>query len=367
MRKVLLPINDLRRHLAAVSLDLQDAIARVVDSGWLILGHEVELFEQEFASYCGTDFALGVANGTEAIEIGLRALGVDKGTRVATVANAGFYTTAALQAIGAEPVYVDVSADTYLMDIGHLEAVLQDRKIETIVVTHLYGHMHEMSAIMALAVRNECKVLEDCAQAHGARQGSRRAGSFGDAASFSFYPTKNLGALGDGGAITTSRLDVARCVAQLRQYGWDGKYRVVAAGGRNSRLDELQAAVLRVKLPLLDGWNNRRREIAAHYTKHIAHPRVQTPREPSAAHVAHLYVVRSENRDGLRDHLKSEGIAADVHYPIADTLQPIWERQKIWPVLPVTELLASEVLSLPCFPEMTDEEVTNVTEAVNRW
>jgi aminotransferase EvaB len=365
--KGLLLINDLRRHLAAVSPALQQAIARVIDSGWLIMGHELEQFEQEFAHYCGADFALGVANGTEAIEIGLRALGVDRGKLVATVANAGFYTTTAVRSIGAEPVYVDVLSDTYLMDIKHLEAALQSQKVEVILVTHLYGQMHDMPKIMTLAARAGCKVLEDCAQAHGAILENQRAGSFGDAASFSFYPTKNLGALGDGGAITTSQPDVAKRVTQLRQYGWEGKYRVVTPGGRNSRLDELQAAVLRAKLPLLDGWNNRRRQIARYYTNHIVHPKVQTPQEPDAAHVAHLYVVRSKDRDGLRNHLKSSGIAADVHYPIPDTLQPVWGKQKSWPALPVTEMLAGEVLSFPCFPEMTDKEVANVTEAVNRW
>jgi dTDP-4-amino-4,6-dideoxygalactose transaminase len=227
--------------------------------------------------------------------------------------------------------------------------------------------MHRMPAIVDLAARAGTAVLEDCAQAHGARLGTARAGSFGDAATFSFYPTKNLGAVGDGGAITTSRADVARRVAQLRQYGWEGKYRVVSPGGRNSRLDELQAAVLRLQLPLLDGWNDRRRQIAAHYTQHIAHPRVQTPPKPDASNVAHLYVVRSDGRDALRDHLKRCGIASEVHYPIPDTRQPSWETQRVWPPLPVTESLAKQILSLPCFPEMTEREVGAVTDAVNGW
>lgn len=364
---VLLPINDLRRHLLAISPSLQEAIARVVDSGWLVMGQELEQFEQEFASYCGTDFALGVANGTDAIEIGLRALGVTPGKLVATVANAGFYTTTALRSIGTEPIYVDVSADTYLMDLGHLEAVLSSNTIEAVVVTHLYGQMHDMPTILSLAAKAGCKVFEDCAQAHGARFGNRRAGSFGDAASFSFYPTKNLGAIGDGGAITTSDPAIAKRVAQIRQYGWEGKYRVVIEGGRNSRLDELQAAVLRVKLPLLDCWNDRRREIAAHYSEHILHPRVHTPPKPDSANVAHLYVVRSNDRDGLKGHLKSCGVASDVHYPIPDTRQPAWGDQNKWPALPVTELQAGEILSLPCFPEMTDKEVADVTEAINKW
>ena len=184
---------------------------------------------------------------------------------------------------------------------------------------------------------------------------------------FQFLSNQEFGRLGDGGAVTTSRSGRAKRVAELRQYGWEGKYCVVAKGGRNSRLDELQAAVLRAKLPFLDGWNDRRREIAAQYTNHITHPRVQTPRQPDATNVAHLYVVRSTDRDGLRGHFKSCGIAADVHYPIPDTQQPVWEKQKTWPSLPVTELLAREILSLPCFPEMTDKEVADVTEAVNRW
>ena len=339
----------------------------MVDSGWFVMGRELEQFELEFARYCGADYAFGVANGTDAIEIGLRALGVSAADLVATVANAGFYTSTALQSIGAEPVYVDVSADTQLMDLNHLEEVLRHRQIRAVVITHLFGQMHDMTAVMKMATNAGCTVLEDCAQAHGAGLENRRAGSFGDAASFSFYPTKNLGALGDGGAITTSRTDVAKRIAQLRQYGWQSKYEVVIANGQNSRLDELQAAVLRLKLPLLDGWNSRRRAIAAHYSKNIFHPRVKTPPPPDAVNVAHLYVLRSEDRDGLREHLRNCGIATEVHYPIPDTRQSCWRHQQIWPALPVTELLAGEILSLPCFPEMTPLEVVQVTDSINKW
>lgn len=361
----MIPLNDLKRHQAAHDATVRQAVARVLDSGWFVLGPECNAFEAEFAAYCGVGHCIGVANGTDAIELALRALGVAADSRVATVANAGFYTSTALGAIGAQPVYVDVDESTHLMDTARLEAALGAERLDAVVVTHLYGRLHDdIGHIVQLAARRGVPVLEDCAQAHGARRDGRSAGSFGDAAAFSFYPTKNLGALGDGGAVATQRADVAASVRRLRQYGWESKYRVAVAGGRNSRLDEMQAAILRAKLTLLDGWNARRRQIAARYGKALRAAGIACPAPSGEEYVAHLYVIRADARDALRERLAAAGVGTDVHYPISDTRQPCWGAETQWPALPVTERLAAQVLSLPCYPELTDEEVDTVIAAV---
>ena len=364
----MLLINDLARHAAGVQGVVGPAVSRVIERGWYVLGEECRGFEAEFAAYCGAAHCLGVANGTDALEIALRALGVGVGSRVATVANAAFYGMTALAAIGAEPVFIDVDPENHLMDLAQLRAVVSRGEADAIIATHLYGLLHDMEAVMAIATSGPRKlpVLEDCAQAHGAVRDGRRAGSFGDAAAFSFYPTKNLGAVGDGGAIATNDAQVAQLAGRLRQYGWDGKYAVAESGGRNSRLDELQAAVLRQKLPYLDGWNARRRAIAAHYQAKIQHPNVTVPPAHGAESVAHLYVVRSNDRDGLRRHLSGRGVASDIHYPIPDHRQKVMAGRPV-PSLPVTEALAGQVLTLPCFPEMTDDEIHHVAMSVNAW
>ena len=360
-------INDLGRHGSATQSAVQDAVDRVLKSGWYILGREGEAFEREFAAYCGTEECIAVANGTDAIELSLRALGIEQGSRVATVANAGFYTTTALRAIGAEPVFVDVDPQTKLMDLNHLRQVLNAGNIDIVVVTHLFGLLHDMEAVLRIADAAGVPVFEDCAQAHGASRGGKRAGSFGAAASFSFYPTKNLGALGDGGAVTTNDGELAAKIRRLRQYGWEAKYRAVLSGGRNSRLDEIQAAILRAKLPLLDAWNQRRRAIATRYSQEINHPRVTCPPVYDEEFVAHLYVVACEDRESLRAHLSATEILTDVHYPIPDYRQPSLEGLRAWPTLPVTEQLASSIVTLPCYPELWDDEVTQVIAWVNNW
>ncbi len=360
-------INDLSRHASSTETALRASVERVLTSGWYVLGRDGEAFEREFAEYCGVDHCVGVANGTDAIELGLRALGVGAGSRVATVANAGPYTTTALAALGAEPVFVDVCRDTQLMDLARLRPVLEEGNLDAVVVTHLFGLLHDMEAVLELAARSGVAVFEDCAQAHGARRDGRRAGSFGAAASFSFYPTKNLGALGDGGAVVTGIPEVAEQVRRLRQYGWESKYRCSVRGGRNSRLDEMQAAVLRAKLPLLDGWNERRRDIAARYSREIAHPRVRCPLLHGEEFVAHLYVVVSDDREALRAHLAEASILTEVHYPVPDHHQPGLAGFGQWPALPVTEELAASILTLPCYPELSDEEVTRVISRINDW
>ena len=360
-------VNDMSRHVASVRADIDAAITRVVASGWFIHGQEGAAFEREFAAYVGATHCVGVANGSDAIELALRALGVRPGSRVATAANAGFYTSAAVLAIGAEPVYVDVDPSTHLIDLIELAPLIESHRVDAVVVTHLFGLMHDMEAVMGLVAGAGIPVLEDCAQSHGARRKNSRAGSHGHAASFSFYPTKNLGALGDGGAVTTNDEETAQRVRLLRQYGWETKYRVVTTGGRNSRLDEVQAAVLRAKLPRLDEWNARRRAIARQYTDGIEHPGVSCPTAPGEAYVAHLYVVSVEGRELLKRHLENSGILSDVHYPVPDHLQGIMSAQRVRKPLPVTERLALNVLTLPCFPELTDTEVERVIGAVNAW
>jgi aminotransferase EvaB len=240
--------------------------------------------------------------------------------------------------------------------------------VKAVVVTHLYGlAVPEIALIADHCARKGVALLEDCAQAHGAQIDGKRVGTFGDAASFSFYPTKNLGALGDGGAVVTSNPRLAEKVRSLRQYGWTAKYRVEVPGARNSRLDEIQAAVLSAFLPHLDGANRRRREIAARYSTLIRHPNIVVPEERGADYVAHLYVVRSERRDALREYLRELEIASDIHYPIPDYRQPVFGEHFADIHLEATECLANEILTLPCYPEMSDEEVDRVIAVVNGW
>lgn len=360
-------INDLSARIGAYKSQIKTATNRVIESGWLVLGPEVIEFEQSFANYLGAMHCLGVANGTEAIELALKALGIERGDSVATVANAGMYTTTALLAIGAEPFFLDVDLCSHNATLAEVERALA-AGVSAVVVTHLYGlAAPEIRQIATRCAQQGVPLLEDCAQAHGARLGGQRIGTFGDAASFSFYPTKNLGALGDGGAVVTANEIIAEKVARLRQYGWSTKYQVEVGGARNSRLDEMQAAILSVFLPDLDAANTRRREIAAQYSAKITHPNVLLPMQGGDDYVAHLYVVRSAKRDALRTHLRSEDIATDVHYPIPDYRQPLFGNRFESVHLENTERLSREILTLPCYPEMTNAQIEQVVKAINRW
>jgi aminotransferase EvaB len=363
----MLQINDLSARIGNYREQIDAAIARVVASGWVVLGPEVKRFEQAFAAYLGAADCVSVANGTDAIELGLKAIGVGAGDRVATVANASMYTTTALLAIGAEPVFMDVAPDSRCAGLHDVEQAL-DAGVKAVVVTHLYGlAAPDTAAIAALCAARGVPLFEDCAQAHGALLDGKRVGTFGLAASFSFYPTKNLGALGDGGAVATNDAAVAARVRALRQYGWSEKYKVDVAGARNSRLDEMQAALLNAFLPDLDTANARRRAIAARYGAGLRHPNVEVPPAGGPESVAHLYVVRSPRRDALRTHLRAAGIAADVHYPIPDHRQPVFGERYAALRLEHTETLAREILTLPCYPEMSDADVDRVIAAVNSW
>jgi dTDP-4-amino-4,6-dideoxygalactose transaminase len=362
-----IPLNDLRRHAAATAGPVEQAVRRVLERGRYLLGPEGEAFEAAFAGFCGVGHAVGVASGTDAIELALRAIGIARGDAVATVANAGFYASAALLAIGARPVFADIDPATHLMTAETLGHALEGQPARAVIVTHLYGRLADLGAIAALCAARGLPLIEDCAQAHGAIRDGRRAGSVGWAGCFSFYPTKNLGAAGDAGAVVTGRLDIAERLRALRQYGWETKYRIAEPGGRNSRLDEIQAAVLRAKLPLLERWNRRRREIARQYSAGIVHPRVVLPTGFGEDHAAHLYVVACDDRESLRRHLAGQAIATDVHYPVPDHRQAPLAHLACGAALPVTETMARRVLTLPCFPEMTDEEAGRVVEAVNGW
>jgi dTDP-3-amino-2,3,6-trideoxy-4-keto-D-glucose/dTDP-3-amino-3,4,6-trideoxy-alpha-D-glucose/dTDP-2,6-dideoxy-D-kanosamine transaminase len=359
------PLNDLVRQNRLLHEELASAARRVVERGWYVLGSECTEFEREFARYCGSADCIGVANGTDAIELALRAVGVAPGDRVATVANAGFYSSTAIHAIGAAPVYVDVD-ETQGMSVASLRQAVAGQGVGAVIVTHLYGRLADVEEVVALCKPLGIPVLEDCAQAHGASRGGRKAGSFGTLGCFSFYPTKNLGALGDGGAITTDDAALAAQLRELRQYGWDSKYRVGRTGGRNSRLDEMQAAMLRIKLPHLDRWNEERRSLARRYAREIQNPRVRCPNDFGPDNVAHLFVVCCEDRDGFRGHLDGHGVSSDIHYPIPDHRQPGYGGT-VHAGLSETERLAGQIVTIPCFAELAEDEIRQVIQAVNSW
>lgn len=360
-------INDLRLHNLSIHDELEAAAKRVIASGWFALGPEVELFETAFAAWCGAAWCCGLGNGTDAIELGLRALGVKRGDEVIVAANAGMYSCTAILAIGAEPVYADVDPLTLNIDpvdVGHRLSP----RTSAIIATHLYGRVCDMPALRALADQHKIPLLEDCAQAHGAVLAAKKVGTWGDAAAFSFYPTKNLGALGDGGALVTSRRDVFEAVLLLRQYGWESRYRVVRSGGTNSRLDEIQAALLNVKLAYLDEWTRKRQALGQFYSQNILHPLVQVSPHAGEAHVYHLYVVRSTRRDDLKTFLSERGIATDIHYPCLDYQQPVFAEHPIArTTLPHSELAVKEILTLPCYPELAMADAQHVADTINSW
>jgi dTDP-3-amino-2,3,6-trideoxy-4-keto-D-glucose/dTDP-3-amino-3,4,6-trideoxy-alpha-D-glucose/dTDP-2,6-dideoxy-D-kanosamine transaminase len=360
-----IPLNDLKRQTDSLAAELRAASERVLASGWFVLGPEVKVFEHEFAQYCGVEHCVALANGTEALELALRAAGIGPGDQVATVANAGGYSSSAIRAVGAVPVYAEIDDATLTMSPPALAAALTPA-VRAVIVTHLYGRLAAMPALLAVTGPLGIPIIEDCAQAHGAELNGQRAGSWGALGCYSFYPTKNLGALGDGGAIVTHDPDLARSARQTRQYGWSSKYHSTLAGGRNSRLDEIQAAFLRAKLPHLDAWNTRRRAIATAYTRGLAGLGLRLPALPGPDDVAHLYVLRSPQRDALQTVLSAAGIGTAVHYPVADYLQAAWQDAGRAPrALPLTEAACAQVLSLPCYPELRDDEVQRVIAAVN--
>jgi dTDP-4-amino-4,6-dideoxygalactose transaminase len=366
-----IPQTDPKAGYLAHKARIDAAIQRVLDSGWYILGREVEAFERAFAAYIGVSHAIGVANGTDALELALRACGVGPGDLVFTVSLTAVATVAAIELVGATPVLVDIDPVTYTLDPNCLEAALAHPLAGTpkaVIPVHLYGQPADMPAILELARRYGLYVIEDCAQSHGAVLAGRMTGAWGDIAAFSFYPTKNLGALGDGGMVVTANPELAERTRSLRQYGWRQRY-ISEIPGCNSRLDELQAAILRVKLMYLEAENVRRVALAARYTTALTDSGLALPTcREGAGHVYHQYVVCSRQRDALQAHLRARGIGTLVHYPRAVHQQPAYEgRVLIAGSLPHSERTAAEVLSLPIYPELTDEQLDSVTEACLIW
>lgn len=353
-----IPAFDLSRQYQAIGAELDSAIAAVLAKGSFILGEQVAEFEKEFAAYCGTEYAIGVGSGTEALHLALLALGVGAGDEVITVPHTAVATVAAIELAGARPVLVDVDPGTMTMDVGQVEALITPRT-KAIIPVHIYGHPARVTELCALANRHNLFLIEDCAQAHGARYDGRGVGTVGHVGCFSFYPTKNLGAYGDGGAVVCNDPYLAKRLRLLREYGWQDRYVSAIRGGTNSRLDELQAAILRVKLRHLAEWTEARRARAEHYTTLLAAADVVAPVElPNAYHVYHLYVIRSRQRDALRAYLKEAGVGTGIHYPVPVHLQPGYANLGHGAgSFSVTEQLSSEILSLPMFPELAMDEV----------
>ena len=356
------PLNDLSRGLHEERVDLCEAITAVLDSGWLVHGPRHARFESELAAYVGAAAAVGVASGTDALELAITATMPPGRNKVVTTANCGAYTTVAARRAGAEIVYVDIDRDTLLLDPTHLVEVL-DETVGVVVVTHLYGRAADVAAVNRACEPLGIAVVEDCAQAIGARTPDGPVGSLGDAAAFSFYPTKNLGALGDAGAVTTSRPELAERLRKLRQYGWDPKYTVRMDHGRNSRLDEVQAAVLSMRLPHLEDKNRRRREIVARYADR-ASSTITLVHSGGPDYVGHLAVVRCDDRPALEAHLAAAGVQTAVHYPVPDHRQPAFADDYAEVSLAVTEELSTRILSVPVFPELREEEIERVSSAL---
>ena len=353
---------DLKRQTQAIRAELDEATARVYSSGWFVLGPEVDAFEKEFAQYIGVKHAISVGNGTDALVVGLRAIGVGAGDEVITVPNTAVATVAAIELAGAKPVLVDVMPDTMLMDPDRVAKAI-NKKTKAIVPVHLFGQAVDLDPIFELAHQNNILVFEDCAQSIAATYKGKTTGSLGYAASFSFYPTKNLGALGDGGMVVTNNDAVADQAKLIRQYGWRERY-LSEIKGMNTRLDELQAALLRVKLKHLDAWTRARRERAMLYTKLLSHV-ITTPTEAEYGEsVYHLYVIQSKRRDALMAHLKAKGIGSSIQYPQPIHLQQAYREVSPEGSLPNAERLAKEILSLPMYPELGLDEVREVASAV---
>ena len=343
------------------------AVQRVLQSGYYVLGTEVKAFESEFAAYATAKHCVGVGSGTDALHVAIRALGIGPGDEVITTAHTAVATVSAIELAGATPVFADIDATHFTLDPALVERAISPLT-KAIIAVHLYGQPADLTAFSAIAARHSLKLIEDCAQAHGALHQGRRVGSVGDIAAFSCYPTKNLGAIGDGGMIVTNDDALARQCRLLREYGWAERY-VSHISGFNSRLDELQAAILRVKLPALDADNEKRRKIAARYDTELAGLPLQLPaRRPETNHVFHLYVVRSTRRDALQEHLRAAGVGALIHYPMPIHRQPAYAgKVRGGESLPETERASREVLSLPMYPELSEAEVGTVIAALRSF
>lgn len=345
---------------------LTKVATRVLNSNQHILGVSVDQFEKKFSNYIGVNHCLGVANGTDALVIALRSIGIKKNDEVATVANAGFYTCTALNLIGAIPIFIDVDPDSLLIDPSDLEKKLAANNIKAVVVTHLYGQVAPIKNVIEMCSNRGIMVLEDCAQANGAQVEGKKVGSFGDISTFSFYPTKNLGAVGDGGAVLTNSDEIAKTVMKIRQYGWGEKYSIEIENGTNSRLDELQAAFLVEKLDELDNWNQQRIAISKLYVNAFEKTKVRVLKETLKG-VAHLFVILTDNRNELIKHLTKNNIQSGIHYPISDHKQEIYKDKFKDVFLPVTDRSVDSILSIPIYPGMRQEEINHVINVISNF
>ncbi len=353
-------------------VQIETAIQHVLESGWYILGKEVESFEREFANYLDTKYVVGTGSGTEALHLVLRTLEIGEEDAVLTVSHTAVATVAAIELAGATPVFVDIDHLTFNMDPNCLEDVLKkfkssNHKLKAIIPVHLYGQPADMVSIMDIAKRHGLYVIEDCAQAHGAMLKNQKAGTWGHMAAFSFYPTKNLGALGDGGALVTNDPKLYDKARILREYGWKERY-ISSIPGMNTRLDEIQAAILRVKLRHLDTDNEKRQALAQKYDQLLPEV-INLPKTiPQTKHVYHQYVIRTSDRDALREYLTRQGVGTAIHYPVPVHLQPAYKDRTIHAAeLPCTENIAKEILSLPMYPELTDDQLSSICKIITNW
>lgn len=362
-----IPFVDLTAQYAGIAEEVDEAIGRILRTTDFILGPDVRALEEEFAAYCNVEHAVAVDSGTSALELALRACGIQAGDEVITAANTFIATALAVSNVGATPVLVDVDPTTYCIDVSAIERALTPRT-RAIIPVHLFGHPADMDPILDIARRHNLRVIEDACQAHGARYRGRRVGSFGDAAAFSFYPGKNLGAYGDGGIVVTTNRQTADLIGLLRNYGQKQKYHHLMQGF-NRRLDSIQAAILRVKLRYLDKWNDARCERARAYQRRLADSGVEIPASATWAEpVWHLFVVRTTRRDELRDYLSGLGIVTGIHYPIPVHLQPAYQHLGYTRGrFPVTERAADEILSLPMYAELPISSVEYVAEMIRAF
>ncbi len=357
---------DLNKQYLSIKDEIDVAVERVVKSGRFIMGQEVKAFEEAFADYCQTKYACGVSSGTAALHLAVLACGIGEGDEVITVDNTFIATAEGIIQNGAKPVFVDIEIDTYNIDPSKIEAKITE-KTKAILPVHLYGQVADMDVIMSIAKKHNLKVIEDAAQAHGAEYKGKRAGSIGDVACFSFYPGKNLGAYGDAGAVTTNDPEIAEKVSMLRDHGRKVKYEHSAVGF-NERMDSLQGAILNTKLKHLDEWTKKRRQVADWYKKYLPDSVVSPVEKEGNKHVYHLFVIRHPARDKLREFLKEKGITALIHYPIPlhlqEALKHLGGKKGDYPI---SEQYSAKILSLPIFPELTEDEVKYVAESIGEF
>ncbi len=363
----MVPFVDLRAQHDSLRTELFDTITKIVDTSSFIMGQAVKDFEPRFAEFCGCKHAVGVSSGTSALHLALWALGIGPGDEVITIPHTFIATAEAISMRGARPVFVDIDPESYTMDPSKLEAAITPRT-KAIIPVHLYGHPTDMDPLLEIAGKHGLRVVEDCAQAHGAEYKGRRVGTMGDAGCFSFFPGKNIGAMGDAGAVTTNDDAIATKVGKLRNHGREGKYEHEMVG-YNERMDTLQAAILNVKLPHLNDWNAARRKHADEYRAALAGVDVVLPTpKPNCTPVYHLFVIRHPKRDDMQKFLKEKGIATGVHYPLPLHLQPAYaDLNYKQGDFPATEKAAKEILSLPMYPEMTLAHIEEVAGAIKEF